>query len=248
MKSYFKGSLFLLVWICGWSCQRPAKDYQAAAANPEFFRQSVNKLTAVIVHDIFSPPVASRIYAYPHIAAYEILIHDYPQYQSLKGQLNGFEGIPQPAKDSVYCFPLASQQAFLAVGRNLTFSGDMLDKYEEQLYAKYLEMGVPREVYDRSLRYGQTVAKAIMAYANEDGYSEEAEWCFGLSWLAIIYAQRGEKEKALHYLHKARATVTAGGLVPELYYSHTQKPNDNTPLGWAESMYVIALKKVGEMQ
>ena len=163
MKSYLKGCFWLLLWSCRGGCQQPARDYKAAAANPEFFRQSVNKLTGVIVHDIFSPPVASRIYAYPHIAAYEILVHDYPEYQSLAGQLNGFKGIPQPAKDSVYCYPLASLHAFLTVGRNLTFSGDKLDKYEADLYAKYLEMGVPQEVYDRSLRYGQTVGKAIMA-------------------------------------------------------------------------------------
>ncbi|MGV3586426.1 MAG: vanadium-dependent haloperoxidase [Adhaeribacter sp.] len=172
MKRYFKGCFWLLLWCCTWGCQQPTKDYKAAAANPEFFRQSVNKLTAVIVHDIFSPPVASRIYAYPHIAAYEILVNDYPGYQSLAGQLNGFKGIPQPAKDSAYCFPLASLNAFLTVGRNLTFSGDKLDKHEADLYAKYLEMGVPQEVYDRSMRYGQTVAKAIMAYANEDGYKQ----------------------------------------------------------------------------
>ena len=31
---------------------------------------------------------------------------------------------------------------------------------------------------------------------NPDGYSEEAEWCFGLSWLAIIYAERGDRDKS----------------------------------------------------
>lgn len=82
---------------------------------------------------------------------------------------------------------------------------------------------------------------------NADGYSEEAEWCFGLSWLAIIYAERGEREKAWYYLRRAKATVTPTGEVPELYYSHTAIPNDNTPLGWAESMYVIALEKVRTM-
>lgn len=82
---------------------------------------------------------------------------------------------------------------------------------------------------------------------NPDGYSEEAEWCFGLSWLAIIYAERGDKEKAYYYLRRARNTVTEDGRVPELYYSHTDKPNENTPLGWAESMYVVALQKVKEM-
>lgn len=82
---------------------------------------------------------------------------------------------------------------------------------------------------------------------NVDGYSEEAEWCFGLSWLAIIYAEKGEKEKAYYWLRKAKATVTPDGKVPELYYSHTDKPNENTPLGWAESMYVVALQKVKEL-
>ena len=66
--------------------------------------------------------------------------------------------------------------------------------------------------------------------------------------MAIIYAERGEKEKAYYYLRKAKATVTAEGLVPELYYSHTEKPNDNTPLGWSESMYVVALKKVQNLE
>ncbi len=79
---------------------------------------------------------------------------------------------------------------------------------------------------------------------NTDGYSEEAEWCFGLSWLAIIYAERGEKEKAFYWLRKAKETVTEDGLIPELYLSNSDEPNGNTPLGWAESMYIVALKKV----
>jgi GH15 family glucan-1,4-alpha-glucosidase len=79
---------------------------------------------------------------------------------------------------------------------------------------------------------------------NVDGYSEEAEWCFGLAWLAIIYAERGEKEKAYYWLRRAKATVTSEGRIPELYFSHTDNYNHNTPLGWAESMYVVALNKV----
>lgn len=82
---------------------------------------------------------------------------------------------------------------------------------------------------------------------NIDGYSEEAEWCFGLAWLAIIYAERGDKEKAHYYLRRTKNAVTTDGKVPELYYSNTDKPNENTPLGWAESMYVVALQKIKEM-
>lgn len=83
--------------------------------------------------------------------------------------------------------------------------------------------------------------------ANVDGFSEEAEWCFGLPWLAIIYAKRGEREKAYYYLRQAKNVVTEDGLIPELYYSNSNQPNDNTPLGWAESMYVVALKTVSDL-
>ncbi len=81
---------------------------------------------------------------------------------------------------------------------------------------------------------------------NDDGYSEEAEWCFGLSWLAIAYKRLGNHEKAWEFLDKATATVTRGGKIPELYYSNTDKPNENTPLGWSESMYVVALYEVAK--
>lgn len=76
---------------------------------------------------------------------------------------------------------------------------------------------------------------------NQDGYSEEAEWSMGLSWLAIIYAKLGDVEKAKHYLERAEKTVNKDGLIPELWYSHTTDSNDNIPLGWAESMHVVAL-------
>ena len=66
--------------------------------------------------------------------------------------------------------------------------------------------------------------------------------------ILIILAMFGcNKEKANYYLRQAKKTVTAEGLVPELYYSNSDKPNGNTPLGWSESMYIIALKKVAAL-
>jgi phosphorylase kinase alpha/beta subunit len=99
-----------------------------------------------------------------------------------------------------------------------------------------------------NLVYHLAKDKGVMRYKfdayynrNPDGYSEEAEWCFGLSWLAIAYNILGDKEKAREYLDKATATITKDGKIPELYFSNTDEPNENTPLGWSESMYVVAL-------
>ncbi len=78
---------------------------------------------------------------------------------------------------------------------------------------------------------------------NEDRWSEEAEWVFGFSWLSIIYSRRGEKEKAEHYLEKTKECLTPEGMLPELYYSNTDTPNENIPLGWTESLFVVAMKE-----
>ncbi len=82
--------------------------------------------------------------------------------------------------------------------------------------------------------------------ANIDGWSEEAEWTFGLSWLAIIYEQRGDVAKAQYYIEEAKKAVSKEGTVPELFYSNTSKSNANDPLGWSESLFIIALHNLNK--
>jgi len=152
-------------------CQKKKAD-EATLANPDVMHTSVRKLTDVMVHDIFSPPVASRIYAYANIAAYEALVPGYPNYQSLAGQLKNLKDLPKPAAGQEYCYPLASLRAFLTVGRTLTFSGDKIDEFEPLVYQKYKEAGLDEEVYNRSMAYGEAVGKKILEWANQDGYRE----------------------------------------------------------------------------
>jgi phosphorylase kinase alpha/beta subunit len=78
---------------------------------------------------------------------------------------------------------------------------------------------------------------------NPDGFSEEAEWTFGLSWLAIIYEHLGQKEKAEHFVNMMLKTDTPKG-VPELFFSNTKEYNDNIPLGWSESLFIVALHDI----
>jgi len=80
---------------------------------------------------------------------------------------------------------------------------------------------------------------------NPDGYSEEAEWTFGLSWLAIIYEHAGDKEKAQYFIDKALKAITPEG-VPELYFSNSAKYNANNPLGWSESLFIVALHDMNQ--
>jgi hypothetical protein len=120
------GSLF--VWMNACKPKASSEEYNAKAADPELYHKSVELLTEVIIHDIFKPPVASRIYVYSNLAGYEAMIGGYPQYQSMGGQLKGFKTGPQPEAGKEYCFPLASTRAFLKVARNLTFSASFFDE------------------------------------------------------------------------------------------------------------------------
>jgi len=78
---------------------------------------------------------------------------------------------------------------------------------------------------------------------NWDGMSEEAEWTFGFSFLSLLYAQSGDRDKAEHYLRRAIETIDERGNIPELYYSHTSESNENSPLAWSEAMFLVALKQ-----
>ncbi len=80
---------------------------------------------------------------------------------------------------------------------------------------------------------------------NIDGVSEEAEWTFGLAWLAIIYQKMGDQEKAQDLLKNLISEDTPDGL-PELYFSNSAEYNENTPLGWSESLFIVALWEMNE--
>ena len=162
--------LFLLLWIFQGGCSSEERR-DISIQNPDLLHQAEEKLTDIIVHDIFSPPVASRVYAYANLAAYETLIHDHPEYRSLVGQLNGLESLPKPEANLEYAFPLAGLHAFCLVGKQLIFSEQMMENFYKNLYDS-LKVALPEKVFDNSLAFGETMAKAVLDYANTDGYKE----------------------------------------------------------------------------
>ena len=140
--------------------------------DPAIFHESMQKLTDVIVYDIFSPPVASRIYVYPTIAAYEILINQHPNFKSLTGKIKGLDKIPLPDPDLEYSFPLASIHAFLVVGKDLIFSEEKITDYQKELMSELKELGIPNDIYNRSIDYGDIVASHIREWYKKDNYDQ----------------------------------------------------------------------------
>jgi len=140
--------------------------------NPEFFQSAMQNLTDIIVHDIFSPPVASRVYLYPTVAAYEIIAQKYPdKYNSLVGQVKELSTIPSPSDKNVD-HHLASLFAFNTVGKALIFSENKMELFEKNFKTQLKELNVPSKVIKASEAYGQAVAVFIKEWASKDMYSQ----------------------------------------------------------------------------
>ena len=131
--------------------------------------------------------------------------------------------------------PRESEKKFVDLALlSLIYPYDIVTETERDKILENVEYHLVKE--SGVLRY-----KADVYYNRDaDGSSQEAEWTFGLSWLAIIFERMGNKAKAAEYLRKAMSTVDSVGDIPELYYSHSELHNENSPLGWSESMFVVA--------
>ena len=84
--------------------------------------------------------------------------------------------------------------------------------------------------------------KGVLRYLGDQYYNKDGEssWTMGLPWLAIIYKQLNKPDKCAHYMRKTMEAMNDKGELPELYFADSTSHNENTPLGWAQSLYVVA--------
>ena len=140
------------------------------ADGPDLLYGAMQRITDVMTYDIFSPPQASRVYAYASVAGYEAVAATRSDRPSLAGQLTGFEAPPAPPPE--VHGPTAALYATLAVGEAMTFSADEITAYRADAEARLGEMGVSRPLRDRSQAYGEAVAQHVLAWAATDGYAQ----------------------------------------------------------------------------
>ena len=162
-------SLFLVLLLVG--CQKN-EEYKEVLNDPELYHATVKKLTDVIVYDIFSPPVASRVYMYPTIAAYAVMQQANPEsYHAIEPQLTGLEQIPEPASEDVD-FNLAAFYAHTVVGKQLIFSEDRITEFQDKTIAELQAKGLPNRVLEASLAHGKAVAEHILKWSKTDLYDQ----------------------------------------------------------------------------
>lgn len=147
------------------------KQKTAMTSDAEVLQNNMNQLTQVIIYDVFTPPVASRIYGYTSLASYEAMRYADPKYSSIITQLKGFGKPPEPEKGKQYNFALAATAAFFTVAHKITFSIDTLKKYETKVYAMYKD-NLDDSTYARSMAFGEKIGKLVLKRSMVDNYPQ----------------------------------------------------------------------------
>lgn len=160
-------TLILIASVC---CIFSCKKMQPINVTPEDYQASIDQVTQIIIHDIFSPPVASRIYVYPNIAAYEVIAQQSTKYQSLQKQLNGLDSIPKLDPKLGINKNVAALVAHLEVSKALIFSEELVEKHRDSLYKSWEEIN-PKE-FEVSKAYGLSVAERIKKWMAKDNYKQ----------------------------------------------------------------------------
>ena len=149
------------------SCTQPSKPI---IISPEVFHASVNKVMEIQIHDIFSPPVASRVFVYPNIAAYEILAQKNQSMQSLAGKVKDLKTIPLAKNRKNTNLELAAIIAHMELSKTLIFSEDKMGVLQDSLYAEW--KSINRREFDVSKTYALKVVSHIKDWMDEDNYDQ----------------------------------------------------------------------------
>ena len=154
------------------SCKQKRNDYIKVMHDPLLYTDVVHKLNYVVIYDIFTPPVASRVFAYSNLAAFEVLANEGKHFASLEGKVTGLNNIPHPATNAKIDFPFASLIALIKVGNNLTFSGDTMKVLADSVKSLATDSGMPDDMFNSSVQYGEQVADSIISWAKTDNYAK----------------------------------------------------------------------------
>ena len=168
MKKLF---LLVILGLTALSCEEDKKiATDPIVITPELLHTSVDKVTQIMIHDIFSPPVASRIFAYPNIAAYEIIAQADPEYKSLAGQLKGLTAIQPIDTTQNINVQLAALIAHMDISKTLIFSEEKFEVLQDSLYNGW-ETTNPVE-FEASKTYGLKIAAHIKSWMGKDNYAQ----------------------------------------------------------------------------
>ncbi len=166
-----KAKLLLFIGLCMFVACKENKPAKPTATDVEYLHAAQKKLTDIIITDIFTPPVASRVYVYPMLAAYEAGKFTKADAASITAQLKGFEAMPTPESGKSYNYTVAAIKALCTTSKKVIFSTKDIDAFEAKTFDE-LKGSMTEEVFNNSISFGESVAAVVIKRLESDNYKE----------------------------------------------------------------------------
>ncbi|MEH6534789.1 MAG: vanadium-dependent haloperoxidase [Psychroserpens sp.] len=165
--------LFILIaYILLISCNNEVKQQSYESFDSKDLNYANKVLLESVMEDAFTPPVASRIYAYAHLAHYitlqSVYIDSLPEITS---KINGLDNFTAPVNTNVDA-KLSALLAFSTIGKKLIYSEQFFNDLSEHLKDSALKKGFSEELVKSSEDYALNITKQLSDWIDKDMYIE----------------------------------------------------------------------------
>jgi hypothetical protein len=134
---------------------------------------AINAVTMVMVHDVVSPPVAARYYAYCMLGAYNIVAAHDKKVPPLQSFVKDYK--PDNSLDTIhfkYDYRIAAYYSILETARLMLPSGFMLKDDEDTFVQLLQKTRVDQTIIDNSVKVAQLASAAIVNFSKTDHYNK----------------------------------------------------------------------------
>ena len=170
---FFRMPVFLILLYNISSCHLAVSPLKGNhITHPDLIHQLNLHLLEAIVQDGFTPPVASRIYAYPNIAAYEVLAQQDSSFKTLSGQIHDFQLQIATQNPNSFYKEVTMVKAFCEVAVHLVYRDYLIEKAEESILENLGQDFKNEQAFQKSLALGEDMARQIKGWADTDGYNK----------------------------------------------------------------------------
>jgi membrane-associated phospholipid phosphatase len=236
----------LTLWACSLPFSRHLSEQEVAGAWADMSLRIARYTPAN------SPTFASRGFGYLGLTMYESIVPMFAGYESLAGQLNGLDSLPQTADGKPYSWILSlnAGQAFILKNIYQQASDEQkrsIDSLETAVYQYFSGTIKDKETVERSVAFGRAVAGAIFEWSKTDGghrgYLQNFDKAYKPAnrpggWTPPLYAQSCSHHPLHPYWGKNRTFLKADAELA----APAMIPYDTTP----GSAYYEQFRKVYE--
>ncbi|HMH34132.1 MAG TPA: vanadium-dependent haloperoxidase [Puia sp.] len=169
----------VMAMVCVSSCRKSGDDFRDELSRSSFSADVIDKWLTLEIR-LFTHAVGisnggfTRHFAYSGICAYESID---PGVASWKDKYNGLSGLPETEKHKRYHWPASVNASLAEFNRSFFTSTNSnatdiaaIDSLENAIYSTFNHVG--SQDLSRSVGFGKSIADAIFAWSQTDGYNE----------------------------------------------------------------------------